>query len=459
MNTLAIARPQPNESEATRPESEEALIGAALLEPATIEVASRIVSASDFADSDLGGVFGLLVELKADGHPVDDLPFLIGRLRAVGLLDRIGGPAGLGKLTCACGHPSRAQSYAQEIADAAAKRRILSHASHLIERASDAAASVSDILAFMEYGVKRCSGGSRFNSRTIHNAADLLEGWLDRLRSGSVPQLLRLGSALDGIEVGEGLITLFGAPPGAGKTALASQIVFEAIEHKNDLPVYLCNAEMGFGSLLNRQFSAITRINSKRIRFGELSVDEHNQIEREAAAIRNLLLRITVFDPCDHESLLELLDKPPGLVVVDYLQKFAPPDKDARQGVNTVMATMRRLASHGHAVVALSATKRDAKGRHDSKELDLSSFRESGECEYNADSAYVMRDEGPVDVGCEYVRLVTLAHVKNRHGAKEDRELEFHMPRMEFSSRQPVVITEFNGYEGDDPFADGEDDF
>lgn len=155
---LAIARPKPKESEATRPESEEALIGAALIEPATIEVASSIVSACDFADSDLGSIFGLLAELHADGHPIDDLPFLIGRLRAAGLLDRIGGTAGLGKLTCACGHPSRAQSYAQEIADAAAKRRILSHASHLIERASDPAASVPDILAFMEYGVRRCTG-------------------------------------------------------------------------------------------------------------------------------------------------------------------------------------------------------------------------------------------------------------------------------------------------------------
>lgn len=292
----------------------------------------------------------------------------------------------------------------------------------------------------------------------LHAATGILSRYLAKIKEGKLPQLCRLGAALDGIEVGPGLITVIGAPPGQGKTALSSQVMFEAVEHNDGMPAYIANAEMSFDALLRRQFCAMTRIKSSDIRFGRLTETELQELEEAAAILAPRLERVSVCDPCDHESLLDLLDKPQGLVVVDYLQKFAPAG-DVRMGVNTVMATLRRLAAQGHAVLALSATKRSLGGRNDSKELDLSSFRESGEIEYNADSCYVLRDDGLAYEGCNFIDNVTLVHLKNRHDAKVDRELEFHRPRMTFSARQPVVVTEFEGYQGDDPFAGGEDDF
>jgi replicative DNA helicase len=105
------------------------------------------------------------------------------------------------------------------------------------------------------------------------------------------------------------------------------------------------------------------------------------------------------------------------------------------------MSILRQLAKQGHAVLALSATKRDAKGNHNSQELSLSSFKESGEVEYQADSAYVLRDDGDHN-GLKFVRKVTLGHVKNRHGAKVDRELIFDMPAMRFDAAIDAAIDE-----------------
>ncbi len=66
--------------------------------------------------------------------------------------------------------------------------------------------------------------------------------------------------------------------------------------------------------------------------------------------------------------------------------------------------------------------------------MGLTSFKESGEIEFNADSAYVLNDHGPIDPAKPYITKVTLRHVKNRHGQCKDFMLQFHKPRMEFSA-------------------------
>ena len=264
------------------------------------------------------------------------------------------------------------------------------------------------------------------------SGAALLDGYIERIKSGNLPQLFRLGDAFDGIELGSELITLLGAPPGFGKTAMSMQLLFESLEYQPHLVAYVCNAEMGFDAIARRELTRLTRIKSDCIRFGWLNRDDMQRIEEASLSIRSALERVQFDQEPNHEGVLDLLDKPPGLIVVDYIQKFCPPDKDVRIGVGVVMNTLRRLAKAGHAVLALSATKRDAKGGHNSADLSLSSFKESGECEYQADSAYVLRDDGPIDDVSYHHRKITLAHVKNRHGAKVDRELKFDMPAMAF---------------------------
>lgn len=304
----------------------------------------------------------------------------------------------------------------------------------------------------IELDDKGGGGGLRFVG-----GDSLLDDYVGRIANGDLPQLLRLGDALDGIEVGSELITIIGAPPGFGKTALAMQIVFEATSLDTNLVAYVANAEMGFDAIARRELTRLTRIKSDYIRFGTLTDEEHGTINEAARQLRISLERVQFDEDPNHEGLLDLLDKPPGVLVIDYVQKFCPTDKDLRVGVGAVMTTLRRLAKAGHAVLALSATKRDQKGKHDSAELGLSSFRESGEVEYQADSAYVLRDNGPVDEGRSYLRKVTLGHVKNRHGAKVDRELIFNMPAMAFEDPREhglvPIFAEFAEYAEDDSVA------
>lgn len=265
-------------------------------------------------------------------------------------------------------------------------------------------------------------------------AGKLLVEYMGRINSGTLPQLIQQDFALQGFEVGPGMITIVGAPPGFGKTALAMQMMFDAVRLNPELRAVVANAETSFDVLLRRELTRRTRIKSADIRFGRLTPMDLETLNATSDELIPQLERVSVLnDPCNLMQLMRLKDQEPGLLIPDYLQKFALADKDARQGVNEVMAGLRALAKLGWAVLCLSATKRDGNGKHDSKELSLSSFRESGEIEYNADSAYVMRDNGQVGE-TTYIRHVTLGHVKNRHGEKVNHELQFHMPRMEFTA-------------------------
>jgi hypothetical protein len=90
---------------------------------------------------------------------------------------------------------------------------------------------------------------------TTTPAAAVLDGYVTQLINGTVTQLLPQNSDLEGFEVGPGLITILGAYPGMGKTALTSKIMFDALSLKPDLTAVVANAETGFDVLLRRQAS------------------------------------------------------------------------------------------------------------------------------------------------------------------------------------------------------------
>lgn len=197
-------------------------------------------------------------------------------------------------------------------------------------------------------------------------AEAILAAWLGRVSRGEFPQLIQQRGALQGIEIGAGMITVIGAPPGAGKTALVMQVMFDALELDTELRAVVANAETTFDGLLQREITRRTWqpqlgcVDSKKIRFGPLTEHELERVNRAASELAPHLERVAVLnDPCNVLQLARLRDETPGLLIVDYIQKFTPSDKEARAGVNEVMSVLRMLAKLGWSVVGLSATKRD----------------------------------------------------------------------------------------------------
>jgi replicative DNA helicase len=120
------------------------------------------------------------------------------------------------------------------------------------------------------------------------------------------------------------------------------------------------------------------------------------------------------------------------LIVLDYIQRIPPPKKHSsrRESVDAVMDFLRKFANAGYAVLAVAAVgrTRDSRGRssYDANGLGLASFKESGELEFGADSAYMLCSEkGSKD-------LLTLRCLKNRYGEPIDLTLNFDRPNQKF---------------------------
>ena len=392
-----------------RVSDEKALIGCLLVDPDMAQQCIGIVQPTEFVDEALGKLFAYLCQSGRTAaedkrsfakHPA---------VKAIGIPELLSMQHG-------CIDPGYAPIYADAIAENAQQRK------------PDANASVV-------------------------SAVHLFDEFVDAIESGKTETVYKLPDPLTDLEIGPGLIAIIGAGPGAGKTAFASQVAFSALELDPTLTLTIANAEMRFRSLMSREIQRRTSISGKTLRKASLEDAHRKQWEEAKESLRPLMRRISwVQPPYNALKLAELLGKPPGILIVDYLQKFAPSDRDSRQGVNDVMNLLRQLANEGYGVIALSATSRTQSktgGGHDGKSLTLASFRESGEIEYNADSCYLLRDLGEHD-GQSWLREIELSCAKNRSGEKDDRELIFNAPGMRFSARVPAVSNWETGEEYDD---------
>lgn len=239
------------------------------------------------------------------------------------------------------------------------------------------------------------------------------------------------------------------------------QAIFAAVSNQPKLRALIANAEMPLAVLLKRELTRRSGVPSRALRFADLTPHQLQSVETAAEGLRPLLSRVESLSPpfTIGKLVTACSERPPGLVIVDYLQKFADGGSDARQGVNAVMTGLRQIASQGWAVLAMSATTRtkSASGSgHDSKSLTMASMKESGEIEFNADSIYLIRDQGLVTDGVKGIHNIELDHCKNRHGPLTSIELVFDMPKSEF--RKPDPEPHDFGEFRDDPFAESAGD-
>ena len=420
------------------------LLGCAMLNP-NVVFAQVDTAGSEFANSDFGELWNAMREMHSQGIPVDDLSILLPRLKDNPAFRRVGA-AEIGRIAMQIPNVANAVYYAEELRKAYRLRQVVKHAGQLISAADRGDADAAERLL----GQHPVFETPIVATTQLLGRMDLaLDAWLDHVESGTVPQLICQHSALKDIEVGSGLVTVIGAYQGVGKTALTSQIMFDAMELDPDLRAIIANAESDAAMLLRRQIGRGLHIPASALRFGKLTDEERDKVARAAGELRSRLTRVSqLAAPYRLHQLMRLMNEEPGLLIVDYLQKFLPIEsRDIRVGINLVMDGLRELARAGWAVIAISATNRPTKdSKSKGRSLTVHSLRESSEIEFQADSIYLLHDDGPIDPQREWLRNMTLEHVKNRHGEMRDIQLEFHRPRLEFTAASRTAPTsEFAG--------------
>jgi len=197
-----------------------------------------------------------------------------------------------------------------------------------------------------------------------------------------------------------GDLIIIAARPSMGKTALAINMA-EHISLNEHKTVAIFSLEMSKEQIVTRMLCSQSRIDSSKLRKGELSDRDWPALTRAAGELSEVNLFV---DDSPSPTVLEMrakarrLKKEKGLdlLIVDYLQlvRGSGFNNNREQEISEISRSLKALAKELHVpVVALSQLNRAVENRNN-RRPQLADLRESGAIEQDADLiTFIYRDE------------------------------------------------------------------
>lgn len=410
-------------------DAERAVLGGVMMYPRIVD--DLPIVPEDFWDVRHEELYRLIVEQARRGEPVDPVA-LSSRVDSI----RGASAAWLHELYSeAPSSDVQVEFHAKTLADVSVGRAVRASAARLAQGVDDS--SPEDLQALIEAHRAEVDGvANRTAGVQVRSFSDVLS---DAVRQWSSPQDRRVWptgwAELDDVLNGgwkPGQLTILGARPAVGKSAVASCATVAA----HDYGAGFFSLEMSELELAGRMVAIERGIDLDRIekaRFTNQDWEKINTLMREAPNWRVWLeakprrsiaqVRATV------RSWSRKGHVP--LIVVDYLQLLAPADtRETRERqVSRLAEDCKALAKDFDChVLALAQVNRGSTMRDD-KRPTMSDLRESGGIEANADNVILLHreDSGGPDATSE----IEFNVVKNRHGRTDRLSLAW---RPNFSS-------------------------
>ncbi|HEY5720853.1 MAG TPA: replicative DNA helicase [Allosphingosinicella sp.] len=403
-------------------------------------------------------------------------------------MKELGGPSYLAQLTGSGAAIIGARDFAEQIYELALLRALIGVGREMVESALDTSESVDPLgqIEAAETALYRVAeeGGGEGNVKSFAEAT--------RMAVQMAEKALNTGGGLSGVTTGlDGLntrtgglhhsdLTILAGRPGMGKTALATNIAFNAAQrYIRDIEdgiagdksagaaVAFFSLEMSADQLATRILAEQSGIPSENLRMGKISQQDFRNLARAAAELESLPLYIddtaglTIAALRTRARRLKR-QKGIGMIVVDYLQLLQGTGRNSNENrvneISEISRGLKTLAKELNVpVLALSQLSRAVEQRED-KRPQLSDLRESGSIEQDADIVlFVYREEYYVqsrepkrpiegddakvhDAHQEWARdmervygLAELIIAKQRHGATGKVKLKFESKITRFS--------------------------
>ena len=427
MLTTDLPRLQPHDLEA-----EQAILGAVLLQSASLAKATEILMAKDFYDTRHQQIFQVMVDLAGSEGAIDLLT-VSNRLEHQGQLKACGGRGAVADLLNVVASSANVAHHAQIVRDHAIRRRLIHLGATVSQRAYDYA-STDDLLQELEQGLSAVTSGQHTGSWC--SASDLAHETVEYVDRAS-----KRGTELVGIPTGfrtlndllggwqRSDLIILAARPSMGKTSLALGSAVAAAEQ--GWKVGLVSLEMSRHQLGQRLHGMKGSLDIQALRTGRITQDGWWQLAHVAEHVGTLPLWVddsavmTVDQLCTKAKLLQArhgLD----LLILDYLQLLHMPSRESHQlAVAHASRRLKLLAKELNIpVLALSQLSRECEKREDKRPL-LADLRDSGAIEQDADVVVLLYRHEVYVRDTEEKGVAEVLIRKHRNGPIGERALRF----------------------------------
>jgi replicative DNA helicase len=487
---ILLREPDPVLSLPANVEAEAAFLGAVLIDNRIIEELTSPIGPEHFFAAVHGRVYErilALIDRKAVVTPVTLKPYF----DADEGLKELGGTTYLARLTADGQGLLAPRELAEQIYDLALLRELITVGRNLVSGAMDTSEAVAPLkqveqaeaaLYAVAEGAQTGSEAQSFGTATRASLEMIEKALLSGGHiSGKTTGLTSLNEKIGGLHDSD-LVILAGRP-GMGKTALATNIAFNAADRlRRDLAdgitleasvgagVAFFSLEMSADQLATRILAEQSGISSEALRMGRISREDFQQLSFASQRLAELPLYIDDTPALTIGALRTRARRLKrrhdiGLIVVDYLQLLQGSGRSSDNRVNEISEISRGLKTLAKElsvpVIALSQLSRAVESRDDKRPM-LSDLRESGSIEQDADMVwfvfredyYVAAKEPKVPQGsddaktqeahaawqAEMERVFGLAELivaKQRHGSTGKVRLKFEAKVTRFSDLAP----------------------
>lgn len=386
---------------------EEAVLGALMLEKDALSSVIDILKADTFYVDAHKKIFAAIQYLFQNSMPVDLLT-VTNRLRQTGELEVVGGAFYITELTNRVASSANIEFHARIISEKYIQRELISISSEIITSAYE---DTTDVLQLLDKAEKNLFAIAEGNlRRESYDMGSLIQK--------SIAQLEELKNKVDGLTgVPSGFteldrmtsgwqnsdLVIIAARPAMGKTAFVLSLARNAtIIGKKKIAIF--SLEMAAVQLTNRLISAETEIPAEKLKKGDLTEAEWQQLITRVGRLSESGIFI---DDTPSLNIFELRAKCRRLkaqhdidmIVIDYLQLMVG-SGDQRSGnreqeISAISRALKSIAKELDVpVIALSQLSRAVETRGGNKKPMLSDLRESGSIEQDADMVlFIYRPE------------------------------------------------------------------
>ncbi len=387
-------------------EAEQSVLGAMLYSEDAINTAMEILEADDFYNHQNGMIYRAIMDLYREGKPTDivnvqdrlrhmqDVPPEVSSLDFLkNLLNSVFTAANVG-------------SYARIVSEKAVLRRLIRAADGIADSCYLEKEPAQKIMEQTEKTVFDLL--ERRQSNRIEPVDQIVLRVIDKIeeasKNGGQPTGIPTGfTDLDRMTNGmqPSDLILFAGRPSMGKTAFVLNLA-DHFAVRVGVPTVIFEMEMSRDQLVNRMLSMESHVDSNKLRTGDLSELEWDDLVAGSQIVAGSRL---IIDDTPGISLPELrsrarkykLEYGIGVIIVDYLQLMSGSGRNSesrQQEVSEISRGLKAIARELDVpLIACSQLSRAPEQRADHRPV-LADLRESGAIEQDADLVmFIYRDE------------------------------------------------------------------